>query len=48
MAESTCKSCKQKGPRPIQIGSIALGFYVLSTSIYGSVKLFQLIVSLIN
>jgi len=48
MAESTCKSCKQKGPGPIQIGSIILGSYVLATSIYGTVKLFKLVVSLFN
>jgi hypothetical protein len=48
MSESTCKSCKQKGPGPIQIGSIVLGTYVLATSIYGTVKLVQTIISLFN
>jgi hypothetical protein len=48
MAESTCKTCKQKGPGPVQIGSIILGTYILVTSVYGTVKLVQSIISLIN
>jgi hypothetical protein len=48
MAESTCKTCKQKGPGPVQIGSIVLGTYILATSIYGTVKIVQSIISLFN
>ena len=43
---SGCKSCKQKGPGPVQIGSIILGFYILGTSIYGTIVLFKDIISL--
>jgi hypothetical protein len=43
--KSECKTCKQKGPGTFQIGSIILGFYVLGTSIYGTIELFKHIVS---
>jgi hypothetical protein len=42
---SECKTCKQKGPGPVQIGSIVLGFYILSTSIYGTIKLVELVMN---
>ncbi len=40
-----CKTCKQKGPGPIQIGSIILGFYILFTSVYGTIVLVKDIIS---
>lgn len=43
--KSECKTCKQKGPGTFQIGSIILGFYVLITSIYGTIELYKNIVS---
>jgi hypothetical protein len=46
--KSECKTCKQKGPGAFQIGSIILGFYVLITSIYGTIELFKDIISLIK
>jgi len=45
MAEG-CKTCKQKRPGSFQIGSIILGFYVLGTSIYGTIVLFKDILNL--
>jgi hypothetical protein len=42
---SGCKTCKQKGPSPIQIGSIILGLYIIITSVYGTIKLFNDIIS---
>lgn len=44
--KSECKTCKQKGPGTFQIGSIILGFYVLITSIYGTIELFKGIIYL--
>jgi hypothetical protein len=43
--KSGCKKCKQKGPGVIQIGSIILGLYLLSSSIYGTIELFKHIIS---
>jgi hypothetical protein len=40
-----CKTCKQKGPGPVQIGSIILGVYILFTSIYGTIVLVKDIIS---
>jgi hypothetical protein len=34
-----CKKCKQKGASKKQIGMIVLGFYVLFSSIYGTVQI---------
>ena len=42
---SECKTCKQKGPGTFQIGTIILGFYILLTSIYGTIELFKDIMS---
>jgi hypothetical protein len=42
---SGCKTCKQKGPGPVQIGSIILGFYILFTSVYGTIVLVKDIIS---
>jgi len=47
MAEG-CKTCKQKGPSPFQIGTIILGFYLLSTSIYGTVVIIRNIIDFLN
>lgn len=43
--EKSCKKCNQKGPGAIQIGSIILGFYVLFSSIYGTIEIIKSIVS---
>ena len=45
MAEN-CKTCKQKGPGAFQIGSIILGFYILISSIYGTVEIVKDIIEL--
>jgi hypothetical protein len=42
---SGCQKCRQKGPGAIQIGSIILGFYVLFSSIYGTIEIVKSIVS---
>ena len=43
--EKGCKKCKQKGPGTFQIGSIILGFYVLFSSIYGTIELVKSMIS---
>ena len=43
-----CKTCKQKGPGKFQIGSIIIGFYVLSTSIYGTIVVVRNIINFFN
>ena len=40
MAEG-CKTCKQKGPSNVQYGIIILGFYILSTAVYGTITLIE-------
>ena len=40
MAEG-CKTCKQKGPSPFQYGAIILGFYILSSAVYGTITLIE-------
>ncbi len=47
MAEG-CKTCKEKGPGKFQVGVIVLGFYMLSTSIYGTIVLVKNIINLFN
>jgi len=37
--EQGCKTCKQKGPGPVQVGSIILGSYLLFASIYGTITI---------
>ena len=43
-----CKKCKQKGVSKSQWASIILGFYILGTSIYGSIILIRKIIELFN
>jgi hypothetical protein len=43
--KSECKTCKQKGPGTLQIGSIILGFYILISSIYGTIFFLKEIVN---
>jgi len=40
-----CKKCKQKGPGAFQIGTIILGFYILFSSIYGTIELVKGLIS---
>jgi hypothetical protein len=40
-----CKTCKQKGPGAFQIGTIILGFYILASSIYGTIVLVKDLIS---
>ena len=42
-----CKKCKQRGVSTKQIGLIVLGFYVLFSSIYGTIVLFNKLKDLI-
>jgi len=46
--EKECKTCKQKGLTPGQWSMIVSSFYILFTSIYGTVKLIQNLIVLIN
>jgi hypothetical protein len=43
--EQGCQSCKQKGPGPVQIGSIIIGGYILFSSIYGTVEIVKSIMN---
>ncbi len=47
MAEG-CKTCKEKGPGKFQVGVIVLGFYMLSTSIYGTIVIIRNIIDFFN
>ena len=42
-----CKKCKQRGVSKKQIGMIVLGFYILFSSIYGTIVLFNKLKDLI-
>jgi hypothetical protein len=46
MQEEKCKTCKEKGPGAFQIGTIIIGFYILSMSIYGTITLVKDIINL--
>jgi hypothetical protein len=46
--EKECKTCKQKGLTPGQWAMMISSFYILFTSIYGTVKLIQNLIVLIN
>jgi hypothetical protein len=46
-SQGECKKCKQKGVSNKQIGMIILGFYVLFSSIYGTIVLFNKLKDLI-
>jgi len=47
MAEN-CKTCKQKGPGKFQIATIVMGFYLLSSSIYGTIVIIRNIIDFFN
>jgi hypothetical protein len=46
MAE--CKKCNQKPTSKTQYYTIGAGVYLLGTSIYGTIKIFELLVNLFN
>jgi len=46
MAE--CKKCNQKPTSKTQYFTIAAGFYLLWSSIYGTLKIFELLIGLIK
>lgn len=46
MAE--CKKCNQKPTSKTQYITIIGGFYLLWSSIYGTIKIFELLIGLIN
>jgi len=39
---SECQKCNQKPTSKLQYATIALGLYMLGSSIYGTIKLFEL------
>jgi len=43
MSEKECNSCKNKGYSKMQIFTLCVGVYILISSIYGTVKLFELL-----
>jgi hypothetical protein len=46
MAE--CKKCNQKPTSKTQYYTIGVGVYLLGSSIYGTVKIFELLIGLIK
>jgi hypothetical protein len=46
MAE--CKKCNQKPTSNTQYYTIAVGVYLLGSSIYGTIKIFELLFGLFN
>jgi len=45
---SECQKCNQKPTSKTQYATIVLGFYLLGAAIYGTIKLFENLVSLFN
>jgi hypothetical protein len=43
--KSECNTCKQKSPASFQTWSIILGFYVLFSSVYGTIEIGKSIIS---
>lgn len=41
-----CSSCKQKGIKKGQIGSIILGVYIMSSAVYGTIVLINKFITL--
>ena len=48
MQEKECKQCKQRGVSTKQLGIAILGFYVLFSSIYGTVELVKHLIQLVK
>jgi hypothetical protein len=46
--KSECNTCKQKSPVSFQTWSIILGFYVLFSSVYGTIEIGKSIISWIK
>jgi hypothetical protein len=43
-----CSSCKQKGIKKGQIGSLILGAYIMGSAIYGTITLINKIINYFN
>ena len=43
-----CNSCKQKGIKKNQIGSIILGLYIMGAAVYGTIVMIKNLISLFN
>lgn len=43
---SECQKCNQKPTSKLQYATITLGFYILGSSVYGTIKLFELMMGL--
>jgi hypothetical protein len=41
-----CSSCKQKGIKKGQIGSIVLGFYIIGAAVYGTIVIINNLINL--
>ncbi len=37
--EKECKTCNQTGPGKVQLGVIIVGFYMIFSSIYGTIQM---------
>lgn len=48
MSKGNCESCKQKNTSNKQVLLIIAGFYVLISSIYGTVTFIREIINLVN
>ena len=45
---SECKKCNQKPTSKTQYFTIVAGIYLLGSSIYGTIKIFEVLIGLIN
>jgi hypothetical protein len=43
-----CSSCKQKGIKKGQIGSVILGIYIMSSAVYGTIVLISKLLTIIK
>jgi hypothetical protein len=41
-----CSSCKQKGIKKGQIGSVILGLYIMGSAVYGTIVMIENLLSL--
>ena len=45
---SECKKCNQKPTSKTQYFTIGIGIYLLTSSVYGTIKIFELLFGLFN
>lgn len=43
-----CNSCKQKGIKKGQVGSVILGLYIMGAAVYGTIVLIEKLINLVK